>query len=234
MSSTINLQQTILWTGPYVHYQPQTIGGLEPAISNANLIKTTMLGAPFAWPWNRAETTPIVCTPGTQDYTAALPDFGHIEKAWLVNGAEIKEISVKTTLSKDSTSARPTFVSVHIDDGQGNITFRLTPNPDLAYSLVVQYQRKALLMSSLASFWDPIPDELSYIFNPGFLAMSLPISGDARFPIFNDRFIAHLLGAQDGIDDLQRNIFLGQWLDVVKQTSRAQIMPQQGIASRGK
>jgi hypothetical protein len=234
MSSTINLQQSILWSGPYLHYQPQTIGGLEPALSNANLIKSTMLGSPFAWPWNRAETPAIACTPGTQDYTSLLPTFGHIEKAWIVLAGKITEISVKTSLSKDSTSERPTVVSVHLDDGFGHITFRLTPNPDKAYSLVVQYQQKAIVMSSMASRWDPIPDELSYIFNPGFLAMGLMITGDARFPIFNDRFVAHLLGAQDGLDDLQRNIFVGDWLNVMKQTSRAQIMPQQGIASRGK
>lgn len=236
MPSTINLQQTVLWTGPYVRYQPQTIGGLEPAISNANLIKQTILGAPFCWPWNRAEAGPFNCIVGQQDYAESLPLFGFIEKAWLTDptSQEIKEITVKTSLGRDSTKGRPDFIAAQTDDGSGNITFRLTPAPSKAYILTVLYQQKATVITSLANRWNPIPDELSYLFQYGYLAMALMIIRDASFPIFNDRFIAHLLGAQDGLDELQKNIFIANWEAYTKQVMRSAMLPQQGIQSRGR
>jgi hypothetical protein len=236
MPATLNLQQTILWTGPFVRYQPLIIGGNEPSMSNANLIKQTVLGAPFCWPWNRAESAPIVCVAGTQDYVAALPTFGFIEKAWVQDPdtQEIKEIEVATALSKDSTKGRPDKISVQIDDGAGNITFRVLPAPNKAYILTVLFQQKPILMSSMANRWNPIPDELSYIYQYGFLALSMMITGDSRFPIFNDRFVAHLLGAQDGLDEMQKNIFIANWTEYTKQVLRAQIQPQQGTQSRGR
>jgi hypothetical protein len=232
----MNLQQSVLWAGPFVRFQPLTIGGLEPTISNANLVKQTMLGAPFSWPWNRAESDAIAITAGTQDYVAALPMWGFIEKAWFTEttSGETKELEVRSPLSKDSTKERPQFISVHKDDGQGNITFRLMPNPSKAGTLTVMYQQKAVPMDSLASRWTPIPDELSYIYNPGFLAMTLPIVGSPLFPIYNDRFISHLLGAQQGLDETQRAIFLAKWLDVMKMAQRAQMETSQGIGGRQK
>jgi hypothetical protein len=234
MASTINLMQTILWTGPYVHYQPLAIGGPEPAISNANLIKSAMLGPPFTWPWNRNEPPAIELIQGTQDYTAALSDFGFIEKAWVNDGTETKEIEVKRTLSKDTSQGRPEYVSVQLDDNAGNITFRFMPCPDQDYTFTPSYQQKATPFTSLANRWNPIPDELAYIFQPGFLAMSMLVPGDSRFPIFNDRFVSHLLGAQDGLDEMQKSIFIGNWTDVMRQVAGSQMKNQQGIGGRGK
>lgn len=236
MPSTLTMQSAINWTLPYVHYQPLLIAYFEPALTNANLVKQTVLGAPFIWPWNRAESNPIACTTGVQSYMSVLPDFGFIEKAWIktFDDDKLMELEVQTSLSGDVTQERPQFIAAQKDDGQGNITFRLIPAPDQPYILTVQYQKKATPIYSPASLWDPIPDELSYIFFNGFLAMSLPVTGDGRFPTFNDRFIAHLLGAQDGLDQMQKNIFLAKWLDVMKQTGRAQTQSQQGTASRGR
>lgn len=234
MAATLNLQQTILWTGPYIRYQSLTIGGLEPAVSNANLVKSTILGAPFAWPWNRSQSAPISCAAGQQDYTVPLTDFGFIEKAWITLAGVTTEIEVVSPLAVDSTQARPAHIAVQQDDGEGSITFRLMPAPDAAYVLTVLYQKKCLAMSSLASRWAPIPDELGYIYQYGFLALSLMVTQDARFPIFNDRFVAHLLGAQDGLTSLQRSIFLAGWLDVMAMGQRAQAGTQQGMAGRAK
>jgi hypothetical protein len=234
MSSLENLSQTNVWTGPYVHFQPLAIGGQDPALANANLIKQTILGPPFVWPWNRVETNGTACTAGTQDYTLSLPDFGFIEKAWIQFGSEVKEVTNQRTLSRDSAQERPQFISVQKDDGAGNLTFRLSPTPNKAYTLTICYQRKSYPLLSLGSRWDPIPDELGYLYKYGYLGLSMMITGDARFPIFNDRFISHLLGAQDGLDEMQRNIFLSNWLDVMKQVQRASSHTQQGTVSRGK
>lgn len=234
MGSNVNIQQTVTWTSPYVHYQPLSIGGLDPAITNANLVKQTMLGAPFTWPWNRAESPGIACSIGTQDYPQALPDFGFIEKAWITIDGDTKELTNQRTLSKDDTKGRPQYISAQNDDGAGNITFRLMPRPSKACILNVCYQKKSNPIVSLGSRWTPIPDELGYIYQFGFLALGLMVTGDVRFPIFNDRFIAHLLGAQDGLDEMQRNLFLGTWLDVMRTVQRSQTQLQQGTASRSK
>lgn len=233
MSSSFNLQNAISWCAPYMNFQPLMIGGPEPALTNANLVLQTILGPPFCWRWNRAETT-FVCTLVDQDYVKALPDFGFIEKVWLksADGNVIKEMQVKNSQAGTKEVGRPEFVSAQSDDGAGNITFRLNVLAAEAFTVTVLYQKKATLMTSLASTWAPIPDECSYIFNWGFLAISAMLIDDVRFPIFSNKFTSHLLGAQDGLDEMQRNIFLGNWLEITKQVQRASNQSAQGTTAR--
>lgn len=232
MSSTINLQQTMNWALPYIDYQPLDIGGMEPALTNANIIRQTILGPPFSWPWNRVENSATTCEVGEQDYQMALSDFGFLETAWITLGGKKFELKLKRRLSQDGSEGRPEFIAVQLDDNNGNITFRISPQPSQAFTLTVVYQRKALPLVTFASRWDPIPDELSYIVNPGFLALSMPLVDNPEFATFNDRFIAHLLSAQDGLDEMQRNIFIANWLDVTKQIQRSGLQVQQGTMSR--
>jgi hypothetical protein len=231
-----NLQQTLNWTGPFINFQPLTIGGSEPALSNANLILQTILGPPFAWRWNRAEVSFNITQPnvdnGLQDYIVAAPRFGFIEKAWIVQGAELKEIKVQNVLAPTKEKARPHTISVQGDDNAGNITFRVTPAPNVLGVVTVVYQLRAPLMSSVASTWSPIPDDYSYIYQWGFLALAAMMIGDSRFPIYNQKFMAHLLGAQDGLDETARNIFLGNWLEITKEAQRATGKANQGVGSR--
>ena len=50
------LLQTINWAKPYVQYMPLYAGiNFEPAISIASIVRSTILNAPFTWPWNRGE-----------------------------------------------------------------------------------------------------------------------------------------------------------------------------------
>lgn len=233
MASTRNLQSSILWAMSFLNYQPLTIGGMEPAMSNANIVMQTMLGAPFRWPWNRA-TTAIVCVAGQQDYVVALPTFGFIEQCTLLNAAgdDIKEIQVSTVLGASKEPGRPGFIATQLDDNAGNITFRFNLAPEQAYTATVTYQKKPLLMNSLVSLWSPIPDELAYIFDWGLLALSSILTNDEKWPLYNQKFISHLLGRQDGIDELQRSIFLGNWLDITKAAERAQLKTNQAIAAR--
>lgn len=68
-SSTISINNTIEWAKRFCFDRPSAIGNmLEPAITNANTILQTILGAPFAWRWNRV-VTGFITTPGQQDYT---------------------------------------------------------------------------------------------------------------------------------------------------------------------
>jgi hypothetical protein len=235
MPSTLNLQATLNWCAPILGFIPLTCGGLEPALSNANMIKQTILGPPFSWRFNRASAA-VVCTANLQDKAAAISDFGFIEKAWLDTAVagDIKELEVKNGLGATTESSRPRFISAQLDDNAGNITFRWMPRPEQAYSNGILYQKRPTLMTSLASTWTPIPDEYSYIFNFGFLALSALTAQDERFPIYNTKFLAHLLAAQDGIDETQRNLFLGNWLEITKQAARSTIAAQMGTNARGK
>lgn len=237
MPSTKNLQDTITWCGAYINFQPLTIGGVDPAVSIANMILQTLLGPPFCWRWNRATATftaAQISTVWQQDYAVSISDLGFIEKAWLTSadGKVIKELEVKNALSATSEAGRPMRIAAQGDDNAGNITFRLMPVPDQAYVVKILYQKKPPLMNCLASKWSPVPDELAYIYNWGFLALASMMSEDPRFNIFMQKFNAHLLGAQEGIDDLQRNIYLGSWLEITKQAERANAKTSQGIAAR--
>lgn len=230
-----NIQATLSWCLPYLKFQPLTIGGADPALTIANMVMQTVLGPPFCWRFNRAETTfNCISTVTTQDYVVNLPDFGFIEKAWLLDGTtEAKEVTIKSPLAKAIEKSRPQFVSPQYEDTMlSNVTFRLMPPPDKTYVCNIQYQKKAPLLTSLASLWWPIPAELSYIYNRGFLALATILNDDHRFPHFNQQFTSALLGAQDGLDEIQRNIFLGNWLEITKQVERAQMKTQQGVSAR--
>jgi hypothetical protein len=67
-TSTIKLKATLEWAKRYIANRDATIGnGVEPAITNANLIIQTILGPPFRWRWNRV-ITGFYTAAGVQDY----------------------------------------------------------------------------------------------------------------------------------------------------------------------
>lgn len=67
-TSTITLLDTIEWSKRFNGRRPIALGNnLEPALTSANTILQTILGAPFVWRWNRI-TTGFITTPGQQDY----------------------------------------------------------------------------------------------------------------------------------------------------------------------
>jgi len=59
--------------------------------------------------------------------------------------------------------------------------------------------------------------------------MSL-IGNDARFGEYNTKFIVSLLGAQGGLTEMERNIFLANWTLVLSQLQANQL----GTAERFK
>lgn len=235
MASTRNLQATIRWALPFINFQPVEITGNEPVLECANMIMQTILGPPFCWAWNRGVVT-INCLVSIQDYLQNVADFGFIEGGSVAypDGSDVKELEVSRVLSSSVDQERPANVASQADDNAGNITFRFMGPPDKNYTAVLFYQRKAPPMTSLASLWSPIPDHLSYISNWGLLAMLAILNKDNRFPIFNDKFLSHLLGAQEGLDEMARNLFLSNWLQVTRAVEQSQLKVQQGIVSRTK
>jgi hypothetical protein len=194
------------------------------------------LNAPFRWRWNRASFSfPTIASPPTSDYAVSLPDFGFLEDQWLVDSAgKIHQLNGATSLAVDSSISRPTQMAPQLDDNQGNITFRLQNTPDQIYTVNGDYQQKPLLMTSLGSTFGPVSDEFALIFQWGFLAYISLLVDDARFPIYEGYYLARLLGAQDGLTDQERDIFLGNWMQQMSTVTRAQGKVQQGVAGRGK
>lgn len=237
MASTITVQNTVTWAQGYLFSQPVSLGSaLEPAITVSNIVKQAMLGPPFSWRWNRATPAAFALTAGTQDYAKALADFGFLEKAWINDGTNTKEITeIVDLLSNETVQGRPDqAIAAQLDDNAGNITFRLTPAPDAAASYTAQlvYQKKATLIAALATTWTPIPDELSYIYQYGFLGMALAFNKDPRAQIYDARFIAHLLGCQGGLSEMQKNIFLGKWLSTGLEVGTANQRASMGVQGR--
>jgi len=235
VASTIQLQGTANWSQSFVDFESLNIGaGNEPAITNANTILQTILGPPFKWNWNRS-TVSITTVVGQQDYITPAATFGFLEGASLTLGSTtiaIKEIKQELTIGTEQ--GRPQSIAPQIDDNTGNITFRFLPVPDQVYTVVPHFQKKiAGLLTVLTQTWAPIPDQFSYLYNYGFLALTMAYADDARFPLFNQKFIAHLLGAQQGLSETEKTMFLDSWNLITRQEALNSIKAQQGRAALG-
>lgn len=208
------------------------INGQEPALGSANLVLQTILGPPFAWPFNRKI---ISFTTTEQDsQQSGLSDFGFLEGGSVqpTGGGKPYEIAVKQMLHIDASQARPQWCAPFLDDGAGNITFRLTPSPDQQYTITLPYQRRAPILMSVGFTWSPLPDDKNYIAQWGFLALMSLIGNDARFNEYNSKFVTSLLAAQGGLTDMERNIFLANWTRVMSQLQGTQLGTQERYKSR--
>jgi hypothetical protein len=237
MSATRNIMASALFSRPFIGYQPVNISNQEPALTAANIVKQTMLGPPFKWPWNRAGFSVSLdpnATTWDQDYPLSLPDFHFCEKVWLTDpNGKVTEISnIVSALSTESVIKRPSSAALYLQDNIGNVTLRLNTLPDEAYTIDGLYQRAPVWMTSLAAGWAPIPDHLAFIYDWGFLGFVSLLVKDARAPIFLGKFASHLLSSQDGLTAQQRNIFLGNFLDLMNQQGREQLATQQGAQGR--
>jgi len=229
---SVTLQKTIDWASPIIRFLPLNIGAnSEPAITNANIVQQTIMGPPFCWDWNRSSLT-FNTVADQQDYVQLVNDFGFIEKATVSFNGEVKEITVRDSLSLDSRVGRPEYISSQIDNNAGNITFRLMKKPDVIYSVNVIYQKKASLFTALSDTWS-IPDKYSYIYNYGFLTLAMLHLDDPRIAYYNQKFMSALLGTNHGLTEMQRNIFVGNWLALTGQESAYSIRTQQAQIARG-
>jgi hypothetical protein len=309
MPSTTKLSDTIAWAQAFVNYAQLAIGvDNEPSITNANTIMQTIVGPPFAWPWNRSKQS-FVVDAGIQDYLVAISNFGYLEKAAVqpaahvtatsltsnvatytainsfkagdlvtvtgsTNGAAfnvtnaviasatatqftVAIVSVNIASAPESSclavsgqafpleiknepmtegveQSRPSFISTQIDDNSGKYTFRVLPIPNKTYQITLTFQNSATLFlpSSLSAPWG-IPDKYAYIFNYGFLFLTLDYWDDPRAARYRQLFIATLLGAAEGLTEQEKNLFLGNWLITTSQAQASGMKTQQGISGRG-
>jgi len=235
MASTIQLQSTINWASSFADFESLNIGsGNEPSISNASTILQTITGPPFKWNWNRAAASAITTVIGTQDYPLAISNYGFLEGASATkSGASFAIKEVKQELTVGTEQGRPQSIAPQIDDNAGNITFRFLPVPDAIYTITPYYQKAAPLFTGLTQTWAPVPDKFSYIYNWGFLALTMLYDDSPMFPAINQKFVAHLLGAQQGLSETERNMFLNSWDIITRQEGLVGIKTQQGRAALG-
>ena len=242
------LIQVVEWARPFISnlfvFVDSAIGStLEPALTNANLILGTILGPPFRWEWNR-NTVNITMVPtqtNPTDYPEAVADFGFIESGRIMvpTGAvsdpgTIYQLQHSLFIEVTSTSqkGRPGIVSVFNDDQGGNITFRFGPYvPDQAYTATITYQKAPSFLTKTSTVIG-IPDKLMHIFKWGFLALAFLYDQDSRFAQMNQKFISTLLGAQSGLDEAQRNIFLVNWYAMLSDQMALGTKVQQGHQAR--
>jgi hypothetical protein len=234
MAVTQNVMNSVVFVQTLIKSQRLNVNGQEPGLTAANITLQRIVAPPFKWRQNRANMSIPISTLGGTDYTVSVPTMGWIETQWLTDGTgKIFELGGAVTLAKVGSSARPTKVAPVYDDNQGNITFRFNCIPDQSYTAWFDFQRKAQLITSWANPWGVIPDECGYIYDKGFLALAALLVNDARFTIWEKDFVAALLGAQDGLDEQQKAIFLGDWLAATRTAARSQGAVQQGVAGRG-
>jgi len=233
MASTLTLQNAVNFATPILKNQPIAVSNWEPGLTAGNIVLQRMLGAPCRWRFNR-NTFTFPTVSGTTDYTTTIYDLGFMEDQWIVDASGvIYPLNGALSLVPDQSQTRPTQMAPQGDNNAGTIIWRLSQAPDAVYTVNGVYQKKAPLLGSYASPWAPVPDEFSYIFNLGFLCFTSLLVNDSRFPIFEKWFVGALLGAQDGLSEQEKNIFLGNWMADISTVSRAQGRVNQGVAGRG-
>jgi len=197
--------------------------------------------------WNH--TPAGTTTDGTVTWTnAGLVDpeavgsytFGWIENASVKDTSTAKWMPMTPMigLGLDTTSGRPGNISAQIDDGQGNITFRLMPVPTVAAPVSITLQEKPGVFSATSTAginqtWAPIPDEYAHIYNWGFLSLMWLFSDDPRFATANAKFVAALLSANHGLTETERNSWLNNWMVLTGQPVDNQIKLTQANQARG-
>lgn len=235
-----NLARVINWTKPFLKNQPLEFDNMGPAVDTGNLVMQTILGAPMVWRWNRGSFSFLTTAPTANvlpecDYTLTLPDFGFLETQWVLDSNnKTHACGGELTLPRaaSQSTSRPTSISAQYDDGEGNITFRTKQMPNQAYTIAGDYQKRAPLLRSVADPLTPLPDEMGYVFNMGFLTITGLLVNDARVDWWEKKFIGRLLGLQDGLDAVKRSIFLGHWETVTKTAARSQAQVSSGTQGR--
>jgi hypothetical protein len=227
-SATIQLSRTIARSSQYARLEPLTFASNiynDPAFSNADWVKQTMLAPPFAWRWNRTikgspSSPAFATTQGISDYTVNLTNFGWLEKAVLYDpnsGYVATELQVELLKGEDTNPTIPQRIAAQLDDGNGNITFRIFPAPDEIYNVVLMYQNAATLFTSPTQTWTPIPDYMSYVYNDGFDFKTFTYLGDPRAQLSGQNFYQSLAAMSEGLNESQKNLWLSDRLNSIRQ-----------------
>lgn len=226
MASTISLNRVINTASRFINLAPLLFTGTnDPAFTIGDWVRGFILSPPFAWRWNRSIVQPFTLSSGVQDYQQNLPNFGWLEQAVLIDTAvtpnQAHQLEILLDLGEESTQNQPTKIAARLDDGNGNITFRLTPPPDKAYTLNISYQIAAPVFKHTDDTFAPIPDFFHFLIHQGMIAKAYEYAGDERFAAAIQLFVRQVVAANGGLDQSQVNIFLTDQVnsEVTKQSA---------------
>lgn len=80
--------------------------------------------------------------------------------------------------------------------------------------------------------WAPIPNQFSDVYNNLFLAEALAAVDDARSQLYRQRGVAAYLAKATGLTEMQKNVFIEQWLQ--RSVERAQVAGSTQIGNSGR
>jgi hypothetical protein len=228
---------------PFCRYEAANVGTNNmPFIGILNIVRNIILAAPFTWRFNRnnvnlqATGQPAGTQPGVQDYIQKITDFGFAEKATANDGTtsfEFKDMKNNEALASSTTTARPMSLSVFNDDGQSNLTFRLSAVPDIAYTVNIVYQKAPVPFVALTDPWAPIPDSFSDVYNNMCLGYYMDSCQDGRAPQYIARGIAGLLARAQGLSQMDKIIFASAYMNLDSQQIMNTLKAQQSVQAQG-
>lgn len=237
MPSTYTLNRTVAYTQRFIRNCPLTFTNTnDPAFGIGDWVRNLILGAPFSWRWNRVAVPTITAVVGQNNYQVNLPTFGQIEQASItdttVSPNAAYELQVGLTFTQEVVNNQPTHVSAWLDDGNGNITFRLQPPPDKAYLLNIVSQNSSPTFKNMSDTWAPIPDYMQNVVQELYLAKAFQYFGDERFAATMQMGVRSLVAVSQGLTAAQKNIFISDFLATELTKENAQQNAQFGNQSR--
>ena len=236
MSSTITLQRTADFirghvSGTPVQFSSNSAG--DPLFMMADRVRQFILAPPFAWRWNRAQTSSPL-TQGQQDITLSVPDFGWLEKGIYTDStAATWELEVQDSLSQEVQQNQPRYISTLLDDDNSNLTFRISPPPNDSGTVNIIYQKATPVFSSVAETWAPIPDWLYYLCTQGMLAEVYEYKNDPRMVAALQIFVKQVIAANAGLSDTQISLFMGELMYAPRTQAKELQTSQMGRQGRG-
>jgi len=149
----------------------------------------------------------------------------------------IMPLEIKWGAITDATEqSRPGFIATQLSNESGvNFTLRLLPVPDTTYLVRLIYQNSPTLFTTVTGTSVPwgIPDQLEYIYEYFFMFLMFDYFDDPRAARYRQLAVAGLLSRADGLEDTDRNLFLGNWLPLMKEEMGASADTNQAIQARG-
>ena len=237
-SSTLTLSRVSQYVRRFINQAPLIFTGTnDPAMLMADYVRNMILAPPFAWRWNRATTT-LALTAGNQDYVKNLPDFGWLESCSVTDTVSVPnaahKVQVALTDEIEIVSNQPNHIAARLDDGNGNITFRVTPPPTANFTIAnLTYQKASPTFGTLNDTWAPIPDYLSHIVEMGMLAKAYEYFADDRYPATIQLFVRSLIATNGGLTQSQQNVFLAEKMITETTATNAGLSSQMATQSRG-
>jgi hypothetical protein len=130
----------------------------------------------------------ITCIP-TFDYLQAETDVAWVEAAWRVDTLStaipqpLDNLEVVRILRPTSDTSNPKKLAWMYETATGGV-IRLWPMPSISkqWQIGWTYQKKVPMKQSLDETWSPFPDEMSWVYEKGFVAFAYKHANDPRFP----------------------------------------------------